>query len=144
MMWKEFEEIAGYEVTYDDYSRIIEPMYMAIPEGISKQEFVKMIDRKRFALPTKKELVRDMKKIARNLQETCEHYTDFDAKYELERIAKAYAKRFFGLDWANDMKAYCFFNVGYSFPGMRGCSYPKELVIGRDGCGDYERIKLVG
>lgn len=42
MMKHEFEALAGYEVTYEDYSKIIEPMYMAIPESISKQEFVKI------------------------------------------------------------------------------------------------------
>ena len=29
MMHKEFEEIAGIEVTAEDYNNIIEPMYMA-------------------------------------------------------------------------------------------------------------------
>lgn len=43
MMWKEFEEIAGYEVSYEDYSKVIEPMYMAMPDSISKSEFVKML-----------------------------------------------------------------------------------------------------
>lgn len=30
MMKHEFEKIAGYEVTNEDYNNIIEPMYMAI------------------------------------------------------------------------------------------------------------------
>ena len=30
MMKHEFEQIAGYEVTWEDYTNIIEPMYMAI------------------------------------------------------------------------------------------------------------------
>lgn len=47
MMHEEFERIAGYEVTNEDYNEIIEPMYMALP-NISKYEFVKMIDKKRF------------------------------------------------------------------------------------------------
>ena len=46
MMWEEFEKIAGYEVTYEDYTNVIEPMYNAT--NLSKQEFVKVIDRKRF------------------------------------------------------------------------------------------------
>lgn len=46
MMKQEFEALAGYEVSFDDYTKIIEPMYMAV--SLSKQEFVKVIDRKRF------------------------------------------------------------------------------------------------
>lgn len=51
MMKYEFEELAGYEVSSDDYNNIIEPMYMAV--DVDKREFVKMIDKKRFALKTK-------------------------------------------------------------------------------------------
>ena len=54
MMKHEFEALAGYEVSFEDYNRIIEPMYMATE--LSKEDFVKCIDRKRFALPTKAEL----------------------------------------------------------------------------------------
>ena len=53
MMKHEFEALAGYEVSYDDYTNIIEPMYMAI--NADKAEFVKMIDRKRFEVIRKAE-----------------------------------------------------------------------------------------
>lgn len=46
MMKHEFERIAGYEVSVEDYDNIIEPMYSAT--NVSKTEFVKMISRKRF------------------------------------------------------------------------------------------------
>lgn len=46
MMKFEFEQIAGYEVSNEDYDNIIEPMYMAT--NLSKYEFVKVVDRKRF------------------------------------------------------------------------------------------------
>lgn len=46
MMKHEFEQLAGYEVSTSDYDNIIEPMYMAT--NVTKAEFVKMIDRKRF------------------------------------------------------------------------------------------------
>lgn len=142
MMWSEFEELAGYEVSYETYSKVIEPMYMALPENITKQQFVKMLDKKAFALPTKRQVVNQMKKIANHLYEICGHYEDFEAKREIERIAKEYAKRFYGLDWVNDSKAYVFFNHGYEYDNMRGCSYPRELVIGK-GYTEYERITLV-
>lgn len=53
MMKHEFEEIAGYEVTTEDYEKIIEPMYMAT--NLTKQEFVKTISKKRFAIVKKEE-----------------------------------------------------------------------------------------
>lgn len=46
MMKYEFEVLAGYKVSTDDYNKIIEPMYMAT--GMNKADFVKCIDRKRF------------------------------------------------------------------------------------------------
>ena len=67
MMYQEFENIAGYEVSYDDYTNIIEPMYMAT--NLSKQEFVKCLDRKQFDLnykkqQYKKQLLKEMKAIS--------------------------------------------------------------------------------
>ena len=142
MMKHEFEALAGYEVTSEDYKNIIEPMYMALPD-VTKQEFVKMIDRKRFALPTKKQIVNQMKKIAKHLMETCEHYTDWKAQDELEKIAHDYAKRFYGLDWSNDTKVWTIFTREYAYPEIqRGCTYPKELVVGY-GEREYERINLI-
>ena len=46
MMHKEFEELAGIEVSYEDYTNIIEPMYMA--GNLSKREFVKTLNLKFF------------------------------------------------------------------------------------------------
>lgn len=142
MMHKEFEEIAGYEVSYETYANIIEPMYMALPNNVSKQQFVKMLDKKAFALPTKKEMLKEMKKIANFLYENCGRKSYYEEKDKLDKIAKEYAKRFFGLDWSHDIEAYCFFIKGYEYENQRGCSYPKELVIGRKYT-DYERIVLV-
>lgn len=52
MMKHEFEALAGYEVSFDDYNKIIEPMYIAV--DVDKTEFVKMIDRSRFELKREK------------------------------------------------------------------------------------------
>ena len=46
MMKQEFEALAGYEVSTEDYNNIIEPMYMAT--NLTKAEFVKTINRKAF------------------------------------------------------------------------------------------------
>lgn len=143
MMWKEFEELAGYEVTYSDYHDIIEPMYMAIPDSISKAEFVKMIDKKRFAIPTAAELLRDIKKEARHLFDICGHCSDFESEKRLQALAKQYAKRKWGIDWDNDIKSYVYILPEYKYPKIqKGCTFPKTLIIGRDGQ-DYERITLV-
>lgn len=66
MMKHEFEELAGYEVATEDYNNIIEPMYMAT--NLSKHEFVKVIDKKRFALKTREQLVKEMKMCAKHLR----------------------------------------------------------------------------
>lgn len=143
MMHKEFEELAGYEVSYETYTNIIEPMYMAT--NVSKQEFVKMLDKKAFALPTQKQMIREMKKIANFLFENCGISSYHEEKNKLDKIAKEYAKRFYGIDWTNDMNSYVFCNTKYAYCGHvmeRGCSFPYELVIGRKST-DYERIQLV-
>lgn len=44
----EFEKIAGYEVSNEDYNNIIEPMYYAT--DLNKQDFVKTLNRKAFEI----------------------------------------------------------------------------------------------
>lgn len=143
MMWNEFEEIAGYEVSYETYTNIIEPMYNAT--NLSKQEFVKTLNKKAFALPTKKEMIREMKKIANFLFKNCGISSYYKEEEKLNKIAKEYAKRFYGIDWTNDIESYVFCNKKYAYCGYvmdRGCSFPYEVVIGRKNT-DYERIQLV-
>lgn len=128
MMKEEFEAIAGYEVTWEDYTNIIEPMYMATK--LDKYAFCDTLNKKRFALPTKKQMQNEMRKIAKHLSETCGHYTDYKAKDELERIAYRYAERFYHFD-RNNLKHFCYFEDEYEFPAIqRGCTYPCRLVIG--------------
>lgn len=142
-MKKEFEALAGYEVSFEDYNNIIEPMYMALPDNITKQDFVKMIDKKRFALPTAEELLREIKKEANHLAHICGRYTDYESEHRMEKAAHLYANRKFGLDWVNDTEAYCYFIKEYEYPAIgRGCTYPVTLVIGR-GSHEYARITLV-
>ena len=136
MMKHEFEALAGYEVSFEDYNRVIEPMYMATE--LSKEDFVKCIDRKRFALPTKAELLAAMRKEAKHLYDICGQ-----SEQRLERLAHTYLKRVYGVDWTDDSQAYAFFLKGYEYPDIqRGCTYPRELVLGR-GDREYERITLV-
>lgn len=79
MMKFEFEELAGYEVSNEDYNNIIEPMYMAV--NLSKQEFVKVIDRKRFEVKHQKsqeqiELEESIKAEIKELKESIKWHQD--------------------------------------------------------------------
>ena len=71
MMKYEFEALAGYKVSDEDYNKIIEPMYMAVE--LNKQDFVKCIDRKRFEVKvkTERQYINEIKKIAQFLYENC-------------------------------------------------------------------------
>ena len=140
MMQREFETLAGYEVTAKDYHDIIEPMYMALP-NVSKTEFVKMIDRKRFALPTKAECIRKMRKLAESIADMVEHNGAYPEKEELNEMARAYAVRFHGFDIEN-LKMYYYFDEAYAIPDLkRGCTYPCRLHIGI-GSTEFEKIDL--
>lgn len=114
MMKCEFEKLAGYEVTIEDYEKIIEPMYMAT--DLSKEDFVKVIDKKRFALKTKEQLIRKMKRIAKHLKETCTQYTDYEAKEELKQIVEEYGERF--------SQRYCYTEDEMIW----SCFYPNKLA----------------
>lgn len=136
MMWREFEELAGYEVSEEDYRKIIEPMYMAT--DLSKTEFVKVIDRKRFAIKTLEELKEEMKEIAGHLKETCEHFTDYEAKEKLEKLAEEYKNRI-------APQGGFFINTRYTLEHLgncRGCSYPAEVEILNSKYHTVEKIKV--
>ncbi|MCC8157281.1 MAG: hypothetical protein LIO54_08400 [Oscillospiraceae bacterium] len=42
MMYNEFLELAGQDITYEQYTEVVEPMYIAV-EQMTKQEFVKFM-----------------------------------------------------------------------------------------------------
>lgn len=92
MLKKEFEEVAGYQVTNEDYYKIIEPLYMTT--DCSKTEFVQMLNRKRFALPTKAEAEKQMKKQA----ETFARSGDVEDYFTLVDMLGTYAGRFYNVD----------------------------------------------
>jgi hypothetical protein len=66
MMQSEFERLAGYKVSAEDYSNVIEPMYMAT--SISKQEFAKMLDRKRFEVKEEKQKLIKVKELKKRVE----------------------------------------------------------------------------
>ena len=84
-----------------------------------------------------------MRKEAKHLYDICGRCCDFESEQRLERLAHTYLKRVYGVDWTVDSQAYAFFLKGYEYPDIqRGCTYPRELVLGRGNC-EYERIALV-
>jgi len=115
MMKHEFEELAGYEVSVEDYANIIEPMYMAT--NLDKSEFVKVIDKKRFALKTKRQMQNEMKKIAKHLAETFTIYTDYEAKEKLHKLANEYVNRFYGKGFSSYV----------TYEMLWSCYYPTKI-----------------
>ena len=130
MMRYEFESLAGYEVSADTYSKVIEPMYMAV--DLPKEDFVKLIDKKAVALPTKAQMVHKMRELARYIREWKSVMSVYDQIDELERIAGEFAKRFYGVDSKRDVGGYVFFRTVF----ISGYTYPQQLVV-RSGERDF-------
>lgn len=79
MMKHEFEQIAGYKVSDRDYNEIIEPMYMTV--NLSKVDFEKTINRKRFEIKPEKDpeiiaLEKDLKKQIQDAKKSIEWYRE--------------------------------------------------------------------
>ena len=133
MMKHEFEALAGYEVSFDDYNNIIEPMYMAT--NLNKADFVKCIDKKRFALKTHKQIISSIKKEAKQLFEICGIRHDYDSENRIERALYELEERFGGI-WYTLRE--------YEMPEIkRGCTYPATLIHCTASGVEIERFKLV-
>lgn len=138
MMWKEFEKLAGYEVSYKDYSEVIEPMYMAT--NLSKKDFVKVLDRKQFDLDyrrkmVEKKLVKEMKELAEEMHDLCGRTTTFEIYDELRAKAKEYINEF--PEWLaphHDFEK----AIGYS-----NCTYITALCYYDKDWNEVKRIQLV-
>lgn len=119
MMKEEFEKLAGYEVSSNDYYNIIEKMYMAV--DMSKADFVKTIDKKRFALKPIKQILKEMRQTAELLKDTCDHYIDVKASEQLENQIREYITR---RGWEG--KAGFMLNTKQT---ARRCYYPATVSI---------------
>lgn len=137
MMKHEFEALAGYEVSFEDYDKIIEPMYMAT--NLNKAEFVKTLNRKAFDLnEKKKEMVKEMKAIAAERKENAEHFCNYEAEDRLQELAHQYAEIFHRFSTPEIARKQTYQTFG--------CSYPSEVIFYQEVVnGHYyaaERIKL--
>lgn len=136
MTKQEFENLAGYEVSNDDYNKIIEPMYMSV--DLSKEEFAKVIDKKRFAIKTKQQIAAKMKSTAKHLRDTCDYYTDYNAINELNKLAEEYKEKVYASGFIINSR-YTLENLGE----CRGCSYPASIEFYNSFYHEIDRIELV-
>ena len=133
MMKHEFEALAGYEVSIEDYEKIIEPMYMAT--DLNKEEFVKTINKKRFALKPLKDIIKAMKKEAEHMKDVCEHYTDYDSQDRLYALVEEYLER-------RGLKGIASYMVETT--QFHSCYYPSSVSIyGKKTYKNIEEIQLV-
>ena len=100
MMQFEFERIAGYKVSNEDYENIIEPMYMAT--GLDKYEFVGVINRERFEIKKSNKHVEQEEKIKTEITRI-EREIDF-IKKEIEIRERVLSQETDGL-WVNTWKS---------------------------------------
>lgn len=136
MMWNEFEKLAGYRVSYETYTNIIEPMYMALPENINKEQFVKMLNKKAFAIRSVKEILKEMKPLAESLRESCDHYTDWETKGKIDALIDELNKN-------SDPDISYMVCTETTLPDYRGCSFPAYLVkYSNVTYHEYERYTL--
>lgn len=89
MLKKEFEKLAGYQVGYEDYCDIIEPMFESV--DIPKEDFAKIINRDCFdkARIFLNELINKAKAIAEYIKA---YSKTTNKEIELEEIAKQIGK----------------------------------------------------
>jgi len=116
MMKQEFEALACYEVSQEDYDKIIEPMYMAT--SLTKAEFVKCIDRKRFALKPRWKVEKNICSLAESLKGTCTHFTDIETEAEFLKEVESYINRFY---------PGCRYHIYHGI--LFSCYYPESVEI---------------
>lgn len=137
MMRSEFEKIAGYEVSYEDYTKIIEPMYNAVE--LTKQEFVKTLNRKQFDVnykkaQEKKALVRDLKELAEQMFAECGRCDTSETFSRLISKAQEYDIKFSPYGAKAEFER----AKGYGY-----CTYVKAIVWYDRDWNQVERLELI-
>ena len=137
MMWEEFEQLAGYEVTHEDYYNVIEPMYNAVT--LSKSEFIETLDRKRFDKNLKmKNLLKEIRKIAKERKENCEFFCNYEALHEMDELIEEYkGLRFPGLKVSHYLEMHHWKSLEHA------CTYPAAIEFWiTDTNHDLDKIKI--
>ena len=131
MNHQEFMQIAGYEVSYETYKNIIEPMYMTT-DIIDKKEFCKSFSKKLFAIKPTDKLVKELRDMAKDLQYAAKYglYVG-DKMTDFKKLCSDYQKR----QYNNDYYEFEFANDSY-YDYTHGCyrkiyerDFIKSLVI---------------
>lgn len=108
MMRQEFEELAGVRVGCLFYEEMIEPMYNALPEFVTKQDFAKIIDPRTAQGLFYKEMIAKGSLGILNANTLMGLFTDLEY---LEVIDKAFPGHFFYFDTDSVKKC---FKGGYT------------------------------
>lgn len=116
MMKEEFEKIVGYEVSPEDYYKIIEPMYMAI--DCNKKDFCKMLSKKRFALKPISTYKAEIRNCMRSLRLSCDHYTDYPTIDRMHGLCDDVKKRINAKDYMIE-----------NHTTLSHCYYPCRIVF---------------
>lgn len=119
MTKQEFERLTNIEVSYETYSKIIEPMYMAV--DITKQEFVKILNIK--ALEEPKEKVKTIKKMrvrdksgCTKTPNGCWYHVEYVELVDIDiRTGKFIIKPLEDKDFQNLLKDGCDLNLSTTF-----------------------------
>ena len=138
MMWSEFERIAGYEVSYEDYTNVIEPMYMAT--NLTKEQFVRTLNRKEFDVQykkaqAKKALTKELRAVAARMYEEAGRVSTYETFSELLAKAQEYDTKFAPYGTTAELEK----------AKKWGCeTYVKALVWYDRDWNPVERLELVG
>ena len=131
MNYQEFMQIAGYEVSYETYKNIIEPMYMTT-DIIDKKEFCKCFSKKLFAIKPTDKLVKELRDMAKDLQYAAKYglYVG-DKMTEFKKLCSDYQKRQYNnldyyFEYAND-SYYSY--TSHTYRKVCERDYIKSLVI---------------
>ena len=106
MLKQEFEALAGYSVSDSDYYENIEPLYMAT--DLEKSAFVQTLNPQRFALPTERQALAKLRKVAK----TYAMSGDIETFFTLQEIAQDFGADFYRVDRRNPSE-WCYISEKY-------------------------------
>ena len=113
MNYEEFIRIAGYEVSFETYKNIIEPMYMTT-DIIDKKEFCKSFSKKLFGIKSTDKLLKEINKTVKFMKENTDRQLQINAWKEFKELCEDYRKRTYLADYYTYDKDY--HNGFWSFP----------------------------
>lgn len=91
MMYNEFliiSDLTEDDVTVETYEKVLEPMYMALPNSMDKHDFVKLIDCKAIInqFPNKNKTIREIEKVANECKDLYGHTSLCAQEHKLQTL----------------------------------------------------------